>query len=112
MDQQQMLERANYALIEEGRRQAGWPEPRFAAVRSSAKRWQKVGGVGAGWDARWRSSRCSWCAPPAAPGSGAAVRLSWAGCNKYAPQKTAGLPATELQKVPTHNIFNFHLSLS
>ena len=89
-------------LMEEGRRQPGLPEPRFAAVRSSAKRWQKVGGVGAGWDARWRSSRCSWCAPPAAPGSGAAVRLSWAGCNKYAPQKTAGLPAAELQKVLTH----------
>ena len=31
---EQMLERANYAFREKGRRQAVWPEPRFAAVRS------------------------------------------------------------------------------
>ena len=89
----------------------GWSEPRFAPVRSSAKRLQKVGAgalvVGrkvAHQSVQLVRSTSTKSTSSSSSSSGAAVRLCccWAGCNKYAPQKTPGLPATELQKVPTH----------
>ena len=110
LDGQLMLERANYAFIE--RQEVGRSQDLQRSDRRQ-KGCKKLVLV-LWWDARWRTSRCSWCAPPApaeGSSSGAAVRVCcWAGCNKYAPQKTAGLPDTELQKVPPlrNKSFNPH----
>ena len=105
-----MLERGNYAFKAKAPARFWPPVPRFAAAAGS-----KVGGgkkvakssgvVGGGCVCRKVAlgSRCSRCGPTGLAGAvvdRAAGCERWmpTGCNKYAPQKTAGLPGTELRK--------------
>ena len=112
-----MLERANYAFKATAPARF-WPAvPRFAAaagfeVGGSKKVAKSSGVVGGGCVCRKVAlgSRCSRCGPTGLAGAfahraaGAVDRAAgcerWmpTGCNKYAPQKTAGLPGTELRK--------------
>ena len=115
-----MLERANYAFKE-----GGGPAGRLVGAKicsgpivgkkvakSRAVCWCGLGRKVAHQSVqlvRSTSSSRQWCA----------ASRQRAGCNKYAPQKTAGLlPATELQKVPTHirnfiyKIFSFYIIVS
>ena len=61
LDSQQMLERANYAFIE--RQEVGRSQDLQRSDRRQ-KGCKKLVLV-LWWVARWRTSRCSWCAPPA-----------------------------------------------
>ena len=108
LDGQQMLERANYAFIE--RQEVG----RSQDLQRSDRRQKGCKKVGAGALVGRKVAHQSvqLVRSTSTSSSGAAVRVCcWAGCNKYAPQKTAGLPDTELQKVPTlrNKSFNPHL---
>ena len=105
-----MLERANYAFKE-----GGGPAGRLVGAKicsgpivgKKVAKSRAVCWCGLGRKVAHQSVQLVRCSSTSSSSSSSsrqwcAASRQRAGCNKYAPQKTAGLPATELQKVPTH----------